>query len=67
MKKIYAAYPPEREKDCNCEGTVAYTGRVPCTGPIKCWMCGKQHDEFPHVDTAEWAKVHSLALEAMGE
>lgn len=42
MKKIYALFPSEREKDCTHQGTVSWTGRIPCTGRLRCWMCGTE-------------------------
>ncbi len=38
-KKIFALVPSEREKECD-HRQAAYSGRIPCTGPIICAMCG---------------------------
>ena len=39
-KKVYALVPAEREKECDHPAGFAYTGRVPCTGPRVCYLCG---------------------------
>ncbi len=40
MKKICALYPAERKKECNHDGHLAWTGRMPMTGTLRCGMCG---------------------------
>lgn len=40
MKKRFAQLPDEREKPCPHK-MVAYSGRVPCTGLLRCLMCGE--------------------------
>lgn len=39
ISKRFALLPSEREKPCPHE-MVAYIGRIPCTGPRVCRMCG---------------------------
>lgn len=38
-KKIFALVPSAREEECD-HRHVPFTGRVPCTGPRRCSMCG---------------------------
>jgi len=39
-KKIHALFPEEREKECNHPSGFAYSGKIPCTGPRVCHLCG---------------------------
>ena len=39
-RKKYALIPAERKKPCT-HTMRAYRGRVPCTGPVVCLMCGQ--------------------------
>lgn len=43
--KKYALDPKEREKECSHELGFAYSGRIPCTRPHICYMCGTREDE----------------------
>lgn len=38
--KRFALVPSEREKVCDHPSGFAYTGTIPCTGPLKCGLCG---------------------------
>ena len=40
MKKVYALFPAERERECDHPMGFPYTGRIPCTGPRVCSLCG---------------------------
>jgi hypothetical protein len=44
-KKIHALLKSEREKDC-VEHHFRWTGRIPCTGEYRCYMCGKTPEEL---------------------
>ncbi len=42
MKKINALNPAEREKECTHEAGFRWTGKMPCTGTLRCFMCGTE-------------------------
>ena len=44
-KKIFALVLSEREKECTHEAGFYYTGKMPCTGPKKCYMCGTREED----------------------
>ena len=46
MNKRYALIPSERNKPCTHEHA-PYSGRMPCTGPRVCSMCGTVVDDIP--------------------
>ena len=41
-KKIFALVPSERTKECDHLGAVSWTGRIPCTGWLRCYVCGEE-------------------------
>jgi hypothetical protein len=43
--KKNALDPAERKKICTHELGFRYSGRIPCTGPKVCWMCGAREDD----------------------
>ena len=43
-KKIYALIPAEREKDCDHALGFPCRGRLPCTGPRVCPLCGTRQE-----------------------
>lgn len=43
--KKNALDPAEREKECLHELGFQYSGRIPCTGPKVCYMCGTREDD----------------------
>lgn len=57
-KKIYALVPSVRLEECDHQ-TVAYTGQIPCTGPLKCSMCGSLFSNHNEV-VQERAYLHGL-------
>lgn len=42
-KKKHALFPSEREKECE-HSSVHYTGPIPCTGTVRCDLCGTEWD-----------------------
>ena len=44
MKKIYALVSNEREKEC-VDHLWRYSGTIPCTGLVKCTVCGTTKEE----------------------
>lgn len=44
-RKKYAANPAEREKVCDHPLGFPYRGRIPCTGPRVCPMCGANKED----------------------
>lgn len=46
--KRHALIPSERAKVCD-HTTVRYTGQIPCTGPLRCVMCGRQFSDHNEV------------------
>ena len=41
VKKKYALIASEREKICE-EHKMRFVGRVPCSGPLQCMLCGSE-------------------------
>ena len=44
MKKVLALDPKVREQDCD-HPHVYFTGAIPCTGPLRCSLCGARVDQ----------------------
>lgn len=42
--KVNALVPSERTKECT-QHHMAWSGRMPCTGVLRCTMCGTRADE----------------------
>jgi len=42
--KVNALVPAVREQVCD-HPAFMYTGRVPCTGALRCYMCGATKEE----------------------
>ncbi len=45
MKKILALVPSVREQECDHSCGYHYTGEIPCTGRLACFMCGSTKPE----------------------
>jgi hypothetical protein len=45
MKQRFHLIPSEREKKC-LHLHMPYSGRIPCTGPRRCTMCGLTEDQI---------------------
>lgn len=49
-KKIFAADPAVRGQDCDHPSGFPYQGRIPCTGPRVCPLCGTRQEEVAASD-----------------
>jgi hypothetical protein len=45
MRKVLALVPSVQSETCHHAAGFAYTGRVPCTGPRVCHMCGSRIED----------------------
>lgn len=43
--KIYALFPSERTKECDHPSGFAFRGKMPCTGPRVCHLCGTREED----------------------
>ena len=44
-KKVNALIPEIREQECHHDCSFAFTGKLPCTGPRICLMCGTRKED----------------------
>ena len=51
-RKTLAHFPTERNKVCSHEH-VAYSGRIPCTGSLRCTMCLATFEDWQEVGQAQ--------------
>jgi len=63
-KKIFALIPSEREKECDHPLGFAYTGKIPCTGPRVCRLCGTRAPEPEPLTHDEIREVGNRVSEA---
>ena len=44
-QKVNALLPEIREQECDHASGLPFTGKIPCTGPQVCLMCGTRKEE----------------------
>ncbi len=65
MKKIYALDAKVREEECDHSCGFTYRGKMPCTGPRVCHMCGTTKDPEPIMFVA-YTTVRALPANLRG-
>ena len=58
-RQVNAAFPEARDKWCTHQ-SVAYHGKIPCTGGYRCLMCGADMMEAAELQEIKWHLANGM-------